>query len=114
MREVKVAMVADVGTLQRLPHIIGEGHARQLADPALVESARVIGAGDRRRLAEPDRRGLPSLEAHVAQRVRRTRLLGRHLDHDYAADVQAALPGDRFIMSIHQHSAADRGFVREQ
>jgi len=31
VREVKVAMVADVGTLQRLPHIIGEGHTRQLA-----------------------------------------------------------------------------------
>ena len=31
VREVKVAMVADIGTLQRLPHIIGEGHARELA-----------------------------------------------------------------------------------
>jgi enoyl-CoA hydratase len=31
VREVKVAMVADIGTLQRLPHIIGEGHTRQLA-----------------------------------------------------------------------------------
>lgn len=29
-REVRVAMVADVGTLQRLPHIIGEGNAREL------------------------------------------------------------------------------------
>lgn len=31
VREVKVAMVADVGTLQRLPHIIGEAHTRELA-----------------------------------------------------------------------------------
>ena len=31
VREVKVAMVADLGTLQRLPLIVGEGHARQLA-----------------------------------------------------------------------------------
>lgn len=31
VREVKVAMVADVGTLQRLPHLIGEGHTRELA-----------------------------------------------------------------------------------
>jgi enoyl-CoA hydratase len=29
-REVRVAMVADVGTLQRLPHIIGEGNTREL------------------------------------------------------------------------------------
>lgn len=31
IREVRVAMVADLGSLQRLPGIIGEGHARELA-----------------------------------------------------------------------------------
>jgi enoyl-CoA hydratase len=31
VREVKVAMVADLGTLQRLSRIVGEGHARELA-----------------------------------------------------------------------------------
>lgn len=31
VREVRVAMVADLGTLQRLPLIVGEGHARELA-----------------------------------------------------------------------------------
>lgn len=31
LREVKVAMVADVGSLQRLPHIIGEAATRELA-----------------------------------------------------------------------------------
>ncbi|WP_338836183.1 crotonase/enoyl-CoA hydratase family protein [Gordonia polyisoprenivorans] len=31
VREVRVAMVADVGTLARLPGIIGEGHLRELA-----------------------------------------------------------------------------------
>lgn len=31
VREVKLAMVADVGTLARLPQIIGQGHARELA-----------------------------------------------------------------------------------
>jgi len=31
LREVKVAMVADLGSLQRLPAIIGEGNARDLA-----------------------------------------------------------------------------------
>lgn len=30
VREVRVAIVADVGTLQRLPRIVGEGHAREL------------------------------------------------------------------------------------
>jgi enoyl-CoA hydratase len=31
VREVRVAMVADLGSLHRLPAIIGEGHARELA-----------------------------------------------------------------------------------
>jgi enoyl-CoA hydratase len=31
VREVKVAMVADLGSLQRLPRIVGQGHARELA-----------------------------------------------------------------------------------
>ena len=31
VREVKVAMVADLGSLQRLPRIVGRGHARELA-----------------------------------------------------------------------------------
>lgn len=31
VREVKVAIVADLGSLQRLPRIIGDGHTRELA-----------------------------------------------------------------------------------
>ncbi|MHB8339773.1 MAG: crotonase/enoyl-CoA hydratase family protein [Mycobacteriales bacterium] len=31
VREVRVAIVADLGSLQRLPRLIGEGHARRLA-----------------------------------------------------------------------------------
>ena len=31
LREIRLAIVADLGSLQRLPHIIGQGHTRQLA-----------------------------------------------------------------------------------
>ena len=31
VRETKVAIVADLGSLQRLPHIIGKGHVAELA-----------------------------------------------------------------------------------
>lgn len=31
VREIQLAMVADLGTLQRLPRIVGQGHARHLA-----------------------------------------------------------------------------------
>ena len=31
LREIRLAIVADIGSLQRLPPIIGQGHTRQLA-----------------------------------------------------------------------------------
>jgi len=31
IRETRLAIIADLGTLQRLPHIIGDGHFRELA-----------------------------------------------------------------------------------
>ncbi|MEB2310858.1 MAG: crotonase/enoyl-CoA hydratase family protein [Sorangiineae bacterium] len=31
VRETRIAIVADLGTLQRLPSVVGEGHARELA-----------------------------------------------------------------------------------
>lgn len=46
VREVKLAIVADVGSLQRLPHIVGQGVTRELAmtgDDFDAERARRIG-----------------------------------------------------------------------
>ena len=46
VREVKLAMVADVGTLARLPAIVGQGHARLLALTGDdVEAARALRIG---------------------------------------------------------------------
>lgn len=46
VRETKVAIVADLGTLQRLPHIVGAGHVAELAftgDDITAERAAAIG-----------------------------------------------------------------------
>jgi enoyl-CoA hydratase len=46
VREAKIAIVADVGTLQRLPRIIGEGHTKELtytAKDITAARAREIG-----------------------------------------------------------------------
>jgi enoyl-CoA hydratase len=46
VREVKVAMVADLGTLQRLSRIVGEGHARELALTGRdIDAARALRIG---------------------------------------------------------------------
>ena len=46
LREVKVAMVADIGSLQRLPHIIGEGATRELALSGKdIDAARALAIG---------------------------------------------------------------------
>lgn len=46
LREVKVAMVADMGSLQRLPFIIGEGATRQLALTGEdIDAARALSMG---------------------------------------------------------------------
>jgi enoyl-CoA hydratase len=46
VREVRVAMVADLGTLQRLSRIVGEGHARELAMTGRdIDAARALRIG---------------------------------------------------------------------
>lgn len=46
LREVKVGIVADVGSLQRLPHIIGEAATRELAFTGKdIDAARALSLG---------------------------------------------------------------------
>lgn len=46
LREVKIAMVADMGSLHRLPRIIGEGHTRELALTGKnIDAARALQIG---------------------------------------------------------------------
>ncbi len=46
LREVKVAIVADLGSLQRLPHIIGQGQTRELAFTGKnIDAARALRIG---------------------------------------------------------------------
>jgi enoyl-CoA hydratase len=46
VREVRIAIVADMGTLQRLPRIVGEGHARELALTGKdIDAARALRIG---------------------------------------------------------------------
>ncbi len=46
LREIKLAMVADLGSLQRLPALIGEGRARELAFTGMdIDAPRALAIG---------------------------------------------------------------------
>jgi enoyl-CoA hydratase len=46
VRETRIAMVADVGTLQRLPRVIGDGPARELVFTGRdIDAARALAIG---------------------------------------------------------------------
>jgi enoyl-CoA hydratase len=69
VREVKLAIVADVGSLQRLPHIVGQGVTRELAmtgDDFGAERALRIGLVNE---VYPDQKGLFEAAGAMALRI---------------------------------------------
>lgn len=69
VREVKVAIVADLGSLQRLAGIIGEGHLRELAltgrDIDAVRAERIGLVND----VHPDRQGVLAAARELAAEI---------------------------------------------
>src|SRR5262249_50287335 len=71
LRETKIAIVADLGSLQRLPAIIGKGHTRELAFTGKTISAaraREIGLVNDRL---PDREALAAAADALAREIAR-------------------------------------------
>jgi enoyl-CoA hydratase len=95
VREVKLAMVADIGTLQRLPAIVGQGHARELAltgrdfDAAYAER---IGLVNR---VLPDREALMAEAQRVAEEI--------------AGNPPLAVEGTKRVMNEATNAGVDRG-----
>jgi len=96
VREVKVAIVADMGSLQRLPAIIGDGHLRELAltgrDIDAVRGERIGLVND----ILPDAEGLLAAAHATAREIAENPPLVVHgikdvLDQERAARVAAGL-----------------------
>ena len=85
LREVRVAMVADLGSLQRLPHIIGDAHTRELAF-----TGKDIDAGRALQI------GLVS-EVHASHEA--TLAAARQLARDIAANPPLVVQGIKQVMN---------------
>ena len=94
IKEIDLAMIADVGTLQRLPHLIGEGLMRELA-----YTGRDIGA------AEAEKIGLINQKFRSIETLTAT---VRELAQTIAAKSPLAIRGLKEVMNYNRdHSLAD-------
>ncbi|MEZ4432953.1 MAG: crotonase/enoyl-CoA hydratase family protein [bacterium] len=94
VRETKLAMVADVGTLQRLPRIVGPGAAREL-----VFTGRDFGADEAARIGLVQR-VLPDEAALMAA--------AGALAAEIAANAPLAVQGAKRVMNEAQRADIDR------
>ncbi len=95
VRETRLGMVADVGTLQRLPRIVGDGHARELVftgEDFGAERALSIGLVNR---VLPDPDALFAEAARVAQAI--------------AANPPLAVQGAKAVLNEGIRHDVDRG-----
>jgi enoyl-CoA hydratase len=95
VREAKVAIVADLGSLQRLPSIIGRGHLAELAYTGMdisAERAAAIGLVNRVS-ADP--------EAALAD--------ARHLAADIAANSPLAVQGTKAVLAAGETRSVAEG-----
>lgn len=95
VRETKMAIVADVGTLQRLPAIIGQGHTREL-----VFTGRDIDAAHAERIGLVNR-VLPDHAALMAD--------AEALAAEIAANAPLAVQGAKQVLNEATRADIDRG-----
>lgn len=94
VREAKVAIVADLGSLQRLPHIIGKGHVAELAYTGMdITAARAAEIG---------------LVNHVAADAGAVLVEARSLASVIAANSPLAVQGTKAVLTAGEsRSVAD-------
>jgi enoyl-CoA hydratase len=95
VRETKMAMVADLGSLQRLPHIIGKGHVAELAytgkDITADRAAQIGLVND----VAPDVEGVWALAYELAEAI--------------AANSPLAVEGTKAVLTIGEDRSVAEG-----
>jgi len=95
VRETRIAMVADVGTLQRLPRIVGEGAAREL-----IFTGRDIDAARARELG---------LVSEMLPDVAALHLRSREVAAEIAAHSPLAVQGAKQVLGFSERREVDAG-----
>jgi enoyl-CoA hydratase len=96
VRETKVAIVADLGTLQRLPHIVSAGHVAELAFTGKdIDAARARDIGL-----------VNSLHGESAEEVYAAALA---LAHEIAANSPLAVQGTKAVLAANEGRTVDEG-----
>jgi enoyl-CoA hydratase len=95
VRETRIAMVADVGTLQRLPRIVGDGAAREL-----VFTGRDIDAARAREIG---------LVSEVLPDVTSLQARAREVAAEIAAHSPLAVQGAKQVLGFGQRREVDAG-----
>ncbi|MEO5680049.1 MAG: crotonase/enoyl-CoA hydratase family protein [Acidimicrobiales bacterium] len=95
VRETRLAMVADVGTLQRLPRIVGRGHAAELA-----LTGRDIGAERARAIG---------LVNDVLADVHALHAAAAALAGEIAANPPLAVQGTKHVLRVCEDRSIDEG-----
>ena len=95
VRETRMAMVADVGTLQRLPRIVGRGHAAELAF-----TGRDIGAERAREIG---------LVNGVEADVEAVHAAAGRLATEIAANAPLAVRGTKHVLHACEDRTVDQG-----
>jgi enoyl-CoA hydratase len=95
VRETRLAMVADVGTLQRLPRIVGRGHAAELA-----LTGRDIGAARAKEIG---------LVNDVLADVDALHAAARRLADEIAASSPLAVQGTKHVLQVCEDRTVDQG-----
>jgi enoyl-CoA hydratase len=95
VREAKVAIVADIGSLQRLPHIIGKGHVAELAYTGKdISAARAAEIGLVNQVS-PDADGVL--------------VAARTLAAEIAANSPLAVQGTKAVLAASEGRSVDEG-----
>ncbi len=123
LREVKVGIVADLGGIQRLPHIVGEGWARQIAltgedfdaDSALQMGLVTQLLADRDTLLQSARSLASRIAANpplVVAGIKR--VMGARIEADVQAGNLAAATQNGLLLQSEDFAEAMRAFMEKR